>query len=220
MTSSHSVRFFTMMATISVVVVFFIMMSQIEYSNATLIHLTRDHRFCLHEHLSENTPFKVSVTTAFSIADSIHFTVMDPFGQTLKDERLESLRKNVYHLKARSDVTGEYELCFTYNSQFAEFTYVDVKVEVDVHHHTLGEHESVEKIERLNNLLQDVKQQIQLVSDEQNYFRVRETRFRDTTDSTYERTFWLGFVKFILLVVVTVWQLYNLRGFFKTKKLI
>lgn len=78
-----------------------------------------------------------------------------------------------------------------------------MKVEVDVHHHTLGEHESVEKIERLSNLLQDIKQQIQLVSDEQTYFRVRETRFRDTTDSTYERTFWLGFLKFILLVTVS-----------------
>ncbi|KAF0984972.1 hypothetical protein FDP41_000011 [Naegleria fowleri] len=214
-TNNNIVRDVLMMA-----VVFLVMMSLIGSSNATIIHLPRDTRFCLHEHLSENTPFKVSVTPGFTITDSIHFTVTDPFGQTLKDERLDSLRQNTYHLKARSDVTGDYELCFTYNSRFVEFTFADVKVEVDVHHHTLGEHESVEKIERLSNLLQDIKQQIQLVSDEQTYFRVRETRFRDTTDSTYERTFWLGFLKFILLVTVTVWQLYNLRGFFKTKKLI
>ena len=76
-------------------------------------------------------------------------------------------------------------------------------MEVDVHHHTEKEPETVEKLTRLDGLLKDLRDRINMVTEEQSYFKNRETRFRETTDSTYSRTFWIGLCKFVLLVAVS-----------------
>ena len=57
---------------------------------------------------SENTPFKLSLNTQFQNMDNIFLKVTDPFRQTIKEEAINTAKLHTYHLKARSDITGEY----------------------------------------------------------------------------------------------------------------
>jgi hypothetical protein len=68
-------------------------------------------------------------------------------------------------------------------------------------------------IRRLKNQVEDVK-------SEQHYMQTREARFKETSDSTYSRVFWMGILQFTVLVGMGVWQILNLKSFFKAKKLV
>ncbi|EFC46418.1 predicted protein [Naegleria gruberi] len=189
-------------------------------TEGVLVKMVRGSKACLHEHLSENTPFKLTVRPYFNRPDSAQLRVTDPYGHELKSEMLDKAKESVFHLKAHSGVTGEYEICFDFSPSIAVESFIDVRVDVDVHYHLEKEPQTVDQLDRLSTLLKDIKNQIDIIRDEQTYFRTRESRFRDTTDSTYERTFWIGFLKFVFIVFGTTFQLISLRSFFKTKKLI
>ncbi|KAL9647860.1 hypothetical protein ABK040_008133 [Willaertia magna] len=194
--------------------------SRIECTN---ILLTKQYPFCFTENLSPNTPLALHFTAPDirqSAGEFISIKITDPFGYTLKEEHVSQTTKQTYHLKAKEDISGEYKICFTFYPSDLRAIYLDVKVEVDFDHHESQQVEKQDRIERLNDLLSNLKEQIRMIGDEQSYFKTREERFRQTTDSTYTRTFWMGAVKFLLISVLTVWQIMNLRTFFKKKKLI
>jgi predicted metal-binding membrane protein len=49
--------------------------------------------------------------------------------------------------------------------------------------------------------------------------QVREERFRDTSESTNARVMWWSIAQTVVLLIAGVYQLTNLKGFFKSKKL-
>ena len=50
-------------------------------------------------------------------------------------------------------------------------------------------------------------------------FQLREENFRDTSESTNSRVLWWSIAQTVVLIVTAVYQLTNLKGFFKSKKL-
>mmetsp|Transcript_81225 Transcript_81225/g.218445 ORF Transcript_81225/g.218445 Transcript_81225/m.218445 type:complete len:83 (-) Transcript_81225:846-1094(-) len=58
------------------------------------------------------------------------------------------------------------------------------------------------------------------VRNEQVYFRDRELRFRQTTDSTNFRSQWLSILQIAGMLAVTVIQLGYLRNYFVSKKIV
>ena len=68
----------------------------------------------------------------------------------------------------------------------------------------------------LNNLRNDVA----YVSNDQEYFKEREERFRQTSDSTYQRIWWIGFFQFIICVGIGLWQMWSMRNYLKAKKFV
>ena len=49
--------------------------------------------------------------------------------------------------------------------------------------------------------------------------QLREENFRDTSESTNSRVLWWSIAQTVVLIVTAVYQLTNLKGFFKSKKL-
>jgi len=50
-------------------------------------------------------------------------------------------------------------------------------------------------------------------------FQLREENFRDTSESTNSRVLWWSIAQTVVLIVTAIYQLTNLKGFFKSKKL-
>ena len=60
---------------------------------------------------------------------------------------------------------------------------------------------------------------IRSIRAEQDYQRAREERFRDTSESTNSRVLWWSVIQTLVLLLAGGYQLFNLKGFFKSKKL-
>lgn len=56
--------------------------------------------------------------------------------------------------------------------------------------------------------------------DELNYMEAREKKMRDTNESTADRVKWFSMLSLFVLVGLGVWQVYYLKQFFQSKKLI
>ncbi|EFC41773.1 predicted protein [Naegleria gruberi] len=180
---------------------------------------------CFAEDITPNTPVIVTYTAPSTVVLST-LTIRDPFGGVVSEEKnFPSNGPHKVQFKTRFDVSGMYEICIM-PTQFAsihvygEPTYAAINIEVDREHTTMDHPESKDRVEKLSNLLTSVQGKINEINAHQNYLKEREARFRFTTDSTYERCFWMGAGKFGLLFVLAAWQLYNLRSFFKKRKLI
>jgi len=52
------------------------------------------------------------------------------------------------------------------------------------------------------------------------YMKKREEEMRDTNESTNSRVLWLSVASMLCLMALATWQVYYLRNFFKSKKLI
>lgn len=60
---------------------------------------------------------------------------------------------------------------------------------------------------------------IRSIRAEQDYQRMREERFRDTSESTNARVMWWSIIQTVVLLITGLYSLSNLKGFFKSKKL-
>merc|ERR1712071_692013 len=69
---------------------------------------------------------------------------------------------------------------------------------------------------RVRQLLAQVDQ----INKEQNYQRVREERFRQTSESTNQRVLWWSLTQTAILLVMGAWQMRHLKKFFEAKKLV
>jgi len=56
------------------------------------------------------------------------------------------------------------------------------------------------------------------IQSDQRYFRSREQRHRDTAESTNARVFWYSVIESILLIGISLGQVYYLRKFFEVKR--
>jgi hypothetical protein len=90
----------------------------------------------------------------------------------------------------------------------------------------IGEHaqdySEIAKQEHLSAIEVEVRKlndKIRAIRAEQEYQRAREERFRDTSESTNARVMWWSVVQTVVLLAAGGYQLFNLKGFFKSKKL-
>ncbi|KAG2382405.1 hypothetical protein C9374_005607 [Naegleria lovaniensis] len=180
---------------------------------------------CFTEDLPANTPVTITYSPPPTVALST-LVVRDPFGSVLLEERdFTSHQPHKTYFTTKGDVSGQYELCilptqFTKDHVYKQPVFAQITIDADRYHLEKDQPTTRDQVEKLDGLLQDVRNKIDRISMEQYYFKEREERFRHTTDSTHERCWWLGVCKFSLLVGVTFWQMTNLRSFFKKKKLI
>ncbi|CEO96913.1 GOLD domain-containing protein [Plasmodiophora brassicae] len=63
-----------------------------------------------------------------------------------------------------------------------------------------------------------LSQTLRGVADEQKYLKVRERVANATNESTNSRVLWWSILETIVLVAVSLWKIYYLRGFFESKR--
>jgi p24 family protein delta-1 len=86
----------------------------------------------------------------------------------------------------------------------------------------INEVKRIEKAEKLKPIeleLRMIEQMLKGIVDEMEYLKEREIRMRDTNESTNERVASLSLLSMALLIGSGLWQIYYLRRFFQSKKL-
>ncbi|ESO09551.1 hypothetical protein HELRODRAFT_109739 [Helobdella robusta] len=149
----------------------------------------------------------------------MHVEVLDPEDRPIMSRTYSTEGKFSFN----SHSPGEHIICLHSNST-AWFGGAKLKVFLSI---SVGEaatdYKEVAKKEKLNELQLRVLQlveKVEQISKEQSYQRVREERFRQTSESTSQQVLWWAIGQTALLIIASLWQLKHLKGFFEAKKLV
>jgi len=120
-----------------------------------------------------------------------------------------------------SHATGDYSFCFgnrmsTLTPKKVSFV-VNIGAEEPVQQNqpNLLKQENLAPVEM--SVLQ-VGQGIQAIVDEQAYMKMREQAHRNTNESTNARVIWWSLFEVLVLIAMSLWQIYYLRRFFEVKR--
>ncbi|EPY51024.1 COPII-coated vesicle component Erv25 [Schizosaccharomyces cryophilus OY26] len=181
--------------------------------------------FCLREYAGEKTLMIVSVRTSGNRGD----------GQKLSMEIKDSqgtIHSSVQNLideeRIVSEVSGPtvIDICFmnTLTPGAMESNHKKRSVKLDFN---IGadaqDYSALQKAYNLEPVeadLQRAKDFINEVKGKMYYLQTRETKFRNTNESTNERVKNFAYFTFITLIVLVTWQILYLRSFFQRKHLI
>jgi len=61
---------------------------------------------------------------------------------------------------------------------------------------------------------------VEHVKSEQHAFRLREQAHRNTSESTNASVLWCTFLEALVLIAISLWQVYNIRNFFEVKRVV
>ncbi|KAL9657309.1 hypothetical protein ABK040_011529 [Willaertia magna] len=194
--------------------------------NSTILHLDgttkQTKKVCFQEHLVGDSTIQVRIKRLDNSLGSINgnelkVKIKDIYGNHLKDDVLHALQSNVF-FRTPAGGYANYEICIS--NMVSKVIPIEVSIDVDNGREEAEQVESKEHIDKIGNVLQQLKEQILAVSENQDYFKTREERFRQTTESTADRVFYVGLLQFLVLIGACVWQMTSLKSFFKKKKLL
>ena len=144
----------------------------------------------------------------------------DPDGYTVMKEQEPKISGA---LTVRSTVSGEFRACVTTASsgwaRAGNVYKVALTIRDGVDSVNYANLAKLEELSQLDVSLRRSNDQVVHIRNEQEYQRTREARFREVSESTSRRVFWLAFVQIGVFAGCTVFQLYSLRTFFKKNKL-
>eukprot|EP00126_Sphaerothecum_destruens_P007792 Sdes_comp19989_c0_seq2m12609 len=120
-----------------------------------------------------------------------------------------------------SDLPGEHIICLSTNTtRWFGARYLRIHLEISVGEGA-NDYEQIRQEEKLSEIQLRIRQlldQVDGVIKEQDYQRLRELRFRETSESTNSRVLWWSIIQTLILLGTGYWQLRHLKGFFEAKK--
>ena len=122
-----------------------------------------------------------------------------------------------------SHSAGEHVICLHSNStRWLSGSQLRVHLDIQVGEHAVdyGKVAQKDKLSELQLRVQQLIDQVTQITKEQNYQRLREERFRSTSESTNSRVLYWSLVQTVVLLSMGVWQMKHLKGFFEAKKLV
>jgi len=118
---------------------------------------------------------------------------------------------------------GTYSICW--NNAMSRWTAKVIQFELEIDGKTATETKPTkdqlltpDKITPLENSINQIDQSLNIIQDDQRYLRTREQIHRDTAESTNRRVFWYSVIESVILVSISLGQVYYLRKFFEVKR--
>ncbi|KNC84650.1 hypothetical protein SARC_03141 [Sphaeroforma arctica JP610] len=146
--------------------------------------------------------------------------IQNPDGEKIMDKVVQNSPEKFAFTTV---VPGEHYVCLSADAGWIGRG-AAIKVYFDV---VMGEgandYDEIRRKDKLDDIQLRVRQlldQINQISKEQAYQRVREARFRHTSEATNSRVIYWSCAQFAILIVAGLWQTRHLRGFFEAKKLV
>uniref|UniRef100_A0A8D0E549 GOLD domain-containing protein n=1 Tax=Salvator merianae TaxID=96440 RepID=A0A8D0E549_SALMN len=185
-------------------------------------HLPPQARKCLKEELHRDVmvtgEYVVSEATAPGISTDLQVT--DSSGHLLYSKTDAKKGKFAF----TTDDYEIYEICFESRGQPGHFRVPDLLVTLNIKHGVEARnYEDIAKAEKLKPLEVDLRRLEDLsesIVKDFAFMKRREEEMRDTNESTSARVFYFSIFSMLCLVILATWQVFYLRRFFKTKKLI
>jgi len=111
---------------------------------------------------------------------------------------------------------GPYEICFS--NEMARWTSKIVSFEVFAGEQAADGVLTKDTLDPIQNYLKGVATSLDKVQQDQRYLRIREQKHRDTADSTNSRILYYSIAESVVLLCLSLGQVFYLRRFFDTKR--
>jgi len=170
---------------------------------------------CFHDKVSAGT----RMALMFEVADGgfldIDVKIIGPDQKVIYQGERETSGKYTFV----AHMEGTYNYCFS--NKMSTMTPKIVKFSMDV-----GEppkdtsKEDAEHHDKLNDMIQQLTVSLGGVKHEQEYMEVRDRVHRAINDSTNSRVVWWAFFESLILVCMTLGQVYYLKRFFEVRRVI
>ena len=133
-------------------------------------------------------------------------------------------REGVTRTAFTSSLLGDYLICYAVANPRWGGTPRKVKVQsrIDFGEHAI-DYTELAKQEHMSAIELEIRKcsdKLKSIRSEHGYQVKREELFRDTSESTNSRVMWWTLFQTLILTVSAVYQIYHLKSFFKSKKLV
>ncbi|CAG9862626.1 unnamed protein product [Phyllotreta striolata] len=154
----------------------------------------------------------------FEIAEGgfldIDVRIIDPNGQNIYQGERETSGK--YTFAAHS--SGTYTYCFS--NKMSTMTPKIVMFNMAVGESPKAEHAEGESPNKLEEMIKELTNSLAGVKQEQEYMQVRDRIHRSINESTNSRVVMWSFFEALILVAMTVGQVYYLKRFFEVRRVV
>lgn len=97
---------------------------------------------------------------------------------------------------------------------------IELNVEIGAQARDWNQVQAAEKLKPTEAELRRIEELTDEVQRELEYLKIRETRLRDTNESTNRRVKYFSLIVILALVSFGIWQMIYLRSYFKSKHII
>jgi len=113
---------------------------------------------------------------------------------------------------------GLYSFCFS--NRMSTLTPKTVSFIITIGESTNNDVAKREHLTPLENSIMQLSEGVTAIQAEQDYMKIREQAHRNTNESTNARLLWWAIFEALVLVAMSVWQVYYLRRFFEVKRVV
>jgi len=116
--------------------------------------------------------------------------------------------------------SGTYSFCFSNAMSTVTPKTVDLSVTVGgvSDYEAKGAAASDAEVTPLNAAVNQLSDAITAIASDQKYLKMREEAHRNTNESTNSRVLWWSIFEMVVLVGMSIWQIYYLKRFFEDKR--
>jgi len=169
---------------------------------------------CFYEVVDQGNPIAVMFQVTGGGFLDIDVTVTSPEGKVIYSGKRENDGR--YSFTAPS--SGTYSFCFnngmsTVTQKQIELS-VNVRKSIDIYNDIATE----EEISPLLDAIQQLDDTIKGIEEDQSYLKMREQAHRSTNESTNDRVMYWSIFEMLILIIMSIWQVYYLRKFFEDRR--
>lgn len=140
------------------------------------------------------------------------------FGPSRGQLYAKQLSHDVDSFSFTSHEVGLHKICFKNGGNDDLRVSLDVQTDLSVKDYS--EVVKTEHLQPLGLLFRKAEDKLQDISLEMDKSREREAHLRETSESTARRIEWFSILSITVLLTISAWQIFYLKSFFRSKKLL
>ena len=173
----------------------------------------------------EEVPRETLVVITYDILDfdalgnrKMVSSIKDPFDLVLVEQEVHD---KTGRIAFSSEHSGDHRVCFRIPSIGArEEIRVEIHMDSGDHAHDYDKLARVEHLSTVEVELRRLNDKIKTIRNEQTYQKRREEEFRNTSEATNTKVVWWSLFQTSILICCGIFQIWHLRKFFASKKLV
>jgi len=185
-------------------------------ANAYFVEVDAHKEECFHEKVSAGTKLGFTFEVAEGGFLDIDVSITGPDSKVIHNGERESNGR--YEFAAH--IEGQYNFCLS--NKMSTMTPKIVMFDINVGNAPtdISEGDVTEEHSKLESMMSELSQAMQTVKHEQDYMEVRERIHRAVNENTNSRVVMWAFFESVVLVSMTLGQIYYLKRFFEARRVV
>ncbi|XP_065179037.1 transmembrane emp24 domain-containing protein 7-like [Sycon ciliatum] len=168
-------------------------------------------KMCFHEDIKTDTKFTFEYQVIEGSDYHIDLSLHGPDNKEIYNQQKQQY-DSIHHTAA---VGGVYAACFSHTSLSSKTVYFDWVLGDAEDHLPVSHHQALTALESSTMYIHD---RLKVAVDYQTHFRLRESQGRDHAETINEIVAYLSLAEAIILVVISILEVYILRSFFVDRR--